>query len=117
MTHGVKERRAEVRRLFAMQQGLCWVCGLPMRLRPRGGRHGQFDATIDHLCPRRRGEDLGMKRPTAAAHAVCNHVRGHRPLYSGRMRYHVKIMQLRSLARFGLGLTFLDTYTNGRDYG
>jgi hypothetical protein len=33
------------------------------------------------------------------------------------MRDHIKMMQLRGLAHSGLGLTFLDTYTNGRDYG
>jgi 5-methylcytosine-specific restriction endonuclease McrA len=76
ITHGVKERRAEVRRLFDNQGGLCWMCGLPMRLRPRRSGHGPFDATIDHLCPRRRGAEVGVKRPAAAAHAICNHVRG-----------------------------------------
>jgi hypothetical protein len=101
----VEKRRAEARRLHEKQRGLCWVCGLPMRLRQRGDERTPFDATIDHIV--QRGMTDGQKRPTKAAHAICNHARNHKTLAHEKMREHVRMMWLRDLARRRLGRTFL----------
>lgn len=52
-------------KLFAEQEGICYLCGELMERK---------DASIDHVIPQKFG---GKSGPKKAAHQICNSVRGH----------------------------------------
>ena len=86
--------------LFKAQNGLCWICDLPMappvKRTPEEARGGKtphaFEATLDHLT--QRGADPERKqRPAKAAHAKCNHARHHYPLDHPKVVAHINGMK------------------------
>jgi hypothetical protein len=100
-------------RLFNRQNGLCWICGLPMH-QPKQGKPYEpphaYAPTIDHLEPKRlelspnigisnKPKSLfkleGRSRPTKAAHRICNNLRGHKPIDHLKVRNHIKAIHLK----------------------
>jgi hypothetical protein len=80
-------------KLYVEQQGICWVCGLPM-LPPIKRDDNQvphvFEATLDHLSPKD-----GQPRGTKAAHRVCNNKRQHEDLDNYRVARFIASMHKR----------------------
>jgi hypothetical protein len=102
-------------RLFNQQNGLCWICGLPMHQPRQGLQHEPphaYAPTIDHLEPKRleMSPSIGISnkpqpkflfrlegkgRPTKAAHRICNNLRAHKPLDHPKIQNHIKMMHLK----------------------
>lgn len=66
----MKAKRKRIIKLTKRQGGLCFFCGLPMRLTPP--LTSGMSATLDHLEPKN-----GKPRPAVAAHRLCNNGRHH----------------------------------------
>ncbi len=81
-----KARRRRLQELFVEQNGICWICDLPMEPpQSRAGNYHTFEATLDHLTPK----GANIERPVKAAHAKCNHVRHHASVTSQKMIEHI----------------------------
>jgi hypothetical protein len=92
----IMSRILHLTRLYNRQNGMCWICGLPMH-QPKQGKSCQpphaYAATIDHLEPKRLR--LLPNRPTKAAHRICNNLRGHMSIDDPKMQNHIKAMHLK----------------------
>lgn len=67
-------RRRKLARMFKEQSGICYLCGIPMRLNLTKKRT-RFDASIDHLIPECEGGTMANNN-IKAAHKYCNNARG-----------------------------------------
>lgn len=69
--HNSRRLRNRKARLRKQQQGLCFLCGMPMP---------KEDTTFEHVLPRQRGASRSSGRHVAVSHNACNQKRGCRRL-------------------------------------
>lgn len=72
-------KRTILKRLYELQDGLCFYCGLAVdfsQASPRGGgRTGELYPTVDHVIPTGRGGSGEMSNLAMACYK-CNHKKG-----------------------------------------
>lgn len=73
------KRKRKRERLFAAQQGRCWLCGEQMQL--HGDGNSPHYATLDHLIPQAQG-GTGLANNKLLAHKICNARRGGKFVHS-----------------------------------
>jgi 5-methylcytosine-specific restriction endonuclease McrA len=61
-------------RLYAEQNGCCWICGEEMLVGPEFFNHPK-QASLDHVLPRSKGGTHSVSN-LKLAHAICNLKRG-----------------------------------------
>jgi hypothetical protein len=89
-------RKNRTIRLYKEQQGICWICSLPMfppRKNPKTRNIHPFEATLDHLVPKHADGLKNTARPAKAAHAKCNSSRHHYPTTHPEVERHIQNMQ------------------------
>lgn len=70
-------KKKKTLKLYEEQNGLCWICGMPMLL-PKATETkapNRWEANLDHI-----GKKNGEKRQIKASHAWCNSSRKHNDL-------------------------------------
>lgn len=89
--------KTRIIRLYKKQNGLCWICNLPMLPPPKNpskiNTPHAYEATIDHLAPKNIGLLRNLPRPTKAAHSTCNSIRHHYPITNPKVQRHIQRMQ------------------------
>ena len=101
-------------KIYLSQKGLCWICGLPMKIHERNNPITGFPiipsidtGTFDHIQPRSR-KGSSRQENLALAHSFCNNLRKDilpEFVKTDKFREHARFHFIRALARARIKLS------------